>query len=107
LGIIQVGWVGLSVHTYKFTRPFSKRSLSEYFRRLFQQTWLLVTGGVGFLVSLVAEIFFPNSYVLVVYLAIFIVGIFVGGYFAFVDLLVDYEKLEENISGKQPIKSYQ
>ncbi len=76
----------------------NRNPLSEYFRRLFQQTWLLVTGGVGFLVSLVAEIFFPNSYVLVVYLAIFIVGIFVGGYFAFVDLLVDYEKLEEKIN---------
>lgn len=75
-----------------------KRSpLSEYFRRLFQQTWLLVTGGVGFLVSLIAGIFFPNSYILVVYLVIFIVGIFVGGYFAFVDLLSDYEKLEEKI----------
>jgi hypothetical protein len=31
LGIIQVGWVGLSVHTYKFTRPFSKHSLRERF----------------------------------------------------------------------------
>lgn len=49
------------------------------------------------MVSLVAEIFFPNSYILVVYLAIFIVSILVGGYFAFGDLLLDYEKLEEKI----------
>jgi hypothetical protein len=25
--IIEIGWVGLSVHTYKFTQPFSKHSL--------------------------------------------------------------------------------
>ena len=50
------------------------------------------------MVSLVAEIFFPNSYVLLVYLAIFAVGIFVGGYFAFADLLANYEKLEEKIN---------
>jgi hypothetical protein len=30
LGIIQIGWVGLSVHTYKFTQPFSKHSLRPY-----------------------------------------------------------------------------
>jgi len=33
LGIIQVGWVGLSVHTYKFTQPFSKHSLRFHCRR--------------------------------------------------------------------------
>jgi 5-methylcytosine-specific restriction endonuclease McrA len=31
LDIIQIGWVGLSVHTYKFTQPFSKHSLTGYF----------------------------------------------------------------------------
>jgi GNAT superfamily N-acetyltransferase len=29
LCIIQIGWVGLSVHTNKFTQPFSKRSLRQ------------------------------------------------------------------------------
>ena len=29
MGIIQIGWVGLSVHTYKFTQPFSKHSLTD------------------------------------------------------------------------------
>jgi hypothetical protein len=34
LSIIQIGWVGLSVHTYKFTQPFSKHSLrDEAFKR--------------------------------------------------------------------------
>lgn len=76
----------------------NRSPLKEYSRRLLQQTWLLITGGVGFLVTLVAELFFPNPYVPFVYIAIFIASLIVGGYFAFVELLKDYDELEEKVN---------
>ncbi|MDO9129346.1 MAG: hypothetical protein Q7U34_05720 [Anaerolineales bacterium] len=82
-----------------------RNPIREYLRRLFRQTWLLVTGGIGFLVTLVAELFFPNLYVFAVYLIIFVMAVIIGGYFAFVDLLLDYEKLEDklkDIESKKP-----
>lgn len=71
--------------------------LREYFSRLAHQTWLLATGGIGFLVTLIAEIFFPNSFVLIIYLAIFFLGLLVGGYRVFVELLHVYEALEKEL----------
>lgn len=72
-----------------------KTKLKEYCSRLLKRTWLLATGGVGFIVTLVVELVFPNVIILIVYAAILAVALVVSGYFVFVDLVKESDKREE------------
>jgi hypothetical protein len=69
--------------------------LKEYCSRLLKKTWLLATGGVGFLVTLVVEVFFPSGIVLITYLAMLVVALIAGGYSVFADLAKESEDKEE------------
>jgi hypothetical protein len=61
--------------------------VKEYISRLFRQTWILATGGVGFIVSAVLEVVFPGLGInWVVYVAIFLASLIFGGYAVFADM---------------------
>ncbi len=64
----------------------------EYITRLFRKTWFSASGGVGFLISLVLTVLFPNLVIPAVYGLIFLVGFVVANYQVFSDLFREYEK---------------
>jgi len=71
-----------------------KNPLKEYISRLFQQSWILVTGSVGFAITFLVGIFFPELNIRVVYFIIFGVALIIGGYSAFASLLKEYDELD-------------
>ena len=72
----------------------SKNPLKEYFSRLLQQSWILVTGSVGFLITFLVGILAPELNIRIVYIIIFGVALIIGGYSAFAGLFKEYEELE-------------
>jgi hypothetical protein len=65
--------------------------LGNYISRLFHQTLVQVTGGLGFLVTAILELAFPGQIIKwVAYLILLISGLVVGGYQVFTDLLKEH-----------------
>ncbi|MBM3180813.1 MAG: hypothetical protein FJZ86_10715 [Chloroflexi bacterium] len=73
----------------------SNNPLKEYFLRLLQQSWILVTGSVGFLITFLVGIFVPELNIRIVYIIIFSVALIIGGYSAFAGLLKEYGELDQ------------
>jgi hypothetical protein len=72
--------------------------LKEYASRLIHQTLIQVTGGLGFILTAVLEIFFPGVLIKwVFYIIILVAGLIVGSYFVFADLLREHRDKEKEL----------
>ena len=84
-----------------------KNNVVDYINRLIHHTLVQVTGGLGFILTAILELVFPGKIIKwIFYLIILGVGLLVGGYQVFLDIIKE-RKDEDYLSLQGEIKSLQ